>query len=97
MAKKQSVSSAQDLRAKKNAKRISDKKIDFSDIPESTDQELHSARRVGRPSTGNAKQLIALRLSPELLKKLRKLAEKAGKPYQTYIHDMLEKITSKAA
>ena len=97
MAKKQSVSSAQDLRAKKNAKHISDNRIDFSDVPESTDEELRSARRVGRPSTGNAKQLIALRLSPELLKKLRKMAEKAGKPYQTYIHDMLEKLTSKSA
>jgi len=97
MAKKQSVSSAQGLRAKRNAKHTSNNKIDFSDIPESTNEELKSARRVGRPSTGNAKQLIALRLSPELLKKLRKMAEKAGKPYQTYIHDMLEKITSKAA
>jgi predicted DNA binding CopG/RHH family protein len=97
MAKKQSVSSAQDLRAKKNAKHISDNKIDFSDVPESTNEELKTARRVGRPSSGNAKQLIALRLSPELLKKLRKMAERAGKPYQTYIHEMLEKITSKAA
>ena len=97
MAKKQSASLAQDLRAKKNAKHISDNKIDFSDIPESTNQELKAARRVGRPSTGNAKQLIALRLSPELLKKIRKMAERAGKPYQTYIHEMLEKITSKAS
>lgn len=97
MAKKQSASSAQDLRVKKNAKLTSDNKIDFSDIPESTNEELKSARRVGRPSTGNAKQLIALRLSPELLRKLRRMAEKAGKPYQTYIHDILEKVTSEAA
>ncbi len=97
MAKKQSALSAQGLRVKKNAKHISDSEIDFSDVPESTREELKSARRVGRPYTGNAKQLIALRLSPKLLNKLRKMAEKAGKPYQTYIHEMLEKITSKVA
>jgi hypothetical protein len=32
-----------------------DSLIDFSDIPESTDQELRRARRVGRPKSGSAK------------------------------------------
>lgn len=97
MAKKQSALSAQGPRAAKNAKNISNKRIDFSDIPESTDEELRRAKRVGRPSTGNAKQLIALRVSPTVLAKIRKLAEKAGKPYQSYIHEILEKLTKKAA
>lgn len=97
MAKKQFASSAQGKRVKKSVKPISDEDIDFSDIPESTDEELKRARRVGRPSSGNAKQLIALRISPIVLNKLRKLAEKAHKPYQTYIHEILEKITKKSA
>ena len=36
-----------------------DSKIDYSDIPELTDQQLKQARRVGRPRTGKAKRLIA--------------------------------------
>jgi len=74
-----------------------DSKIDFSDIPESTDEELRRARRVGRPVSGMAKQLIAIRLSPKLLIQLRKIAAKQKKPYQTLIHELLEKAASRAA
>ena len=54
-------------------------------------------RRVGGPATGLAKQLIAIRLSPRLLATLRKMAAKQGKPYQTLIHELLEKAASQAA
>jgi predicted DNA binding CopG/RHH family protein len=74
-----------------------DSQIDFSDIPEATDEELSRMRRVGRPKTGTAKQLIAIRLSPRLLAILRKMAAKQGKPYQTLIHELLEKAASQAA
>lgn len=74
-----------------------DSQIDFSDIPESTEEELRGARRVGRPSRGMAKQLIAIRLSPRLLSQLRKMAAKDKKPYQTLIHELLEKAASRAA
>lgn len=74
-----------------------DSKIDFSDIPESTDVELRRARRVGRPASGMTKQLIAIRLSPKLLNQLRKMAAKQGKPYQTLIHELLEQAASRAA
>ncbi len=47
--------------------------------------------RVGRPKTGNAKQLIAIRISPRLLGQLRRLAAKQSKPYQTLIHEILER------
>lgn len=97
MGKKRSVSSAPVSRVEKNAKRTPDKDLDFSDIPESTDEELKRAHRVGRPKSGHAKQLIALRIAPEVLYKLRKMAEKAGKPYQTFIHELLEKMTKKAS
>jgi predicted DNA binding CopG/RHH family protein len=68
-----------------------DSKIDYSDIPELTDQQLKQARRVGRPRTGNAKQLIALRVAPALLAKLWKMAKKHGVPYQTLMHELLER------
>jgi predicted DNA binding CopG/RHH family protein len=72
-----------------------DDRINFSDIPESTDEELGRARRVGRPKSGNAKQLIAIRISPRLLSQLRQLAAKRDKPYQTLIHELLERATRK--
>jgi len=97
MAKKSYGSSARAMRAKRNAKYISDSEIDFSDIPESTDAELRRARRVGRPVTGNAKQLIAIRIAPRLLARLRRLAAKESKPYQTYIHELLERAANKNA
>lgn len=97
MGKKRSVSSAPVSRAEKNVKRTLDKDLDFSDISESTDEELKRARRVGRPKSGHAKQLIALRIAPDVLYKLRKMAEKARKPYQTFIHELLEKMTKKAS
>ena len=102
MAAKSSALSARAARAVRNAKHIPDSEIDFSDIPESTPKELrrarrNRARRVGRPVTGNAKQLIAIRISPRLLHKLRRMAAKQSKPYQTLIHELLERAASKNA
>lgn len=74
-----------------------DNKIDLSDIPESRDTELRRARRVGRPTTGNAKQLIAIRIAPQLLRQLRRIAAKQSKPYQTLIHELLEKSARRVA
>ena len=71
------------------------RQIDFSNIPESTNEELKRARRVGRPvgrpKTGRAKQLIAIRIAPRLLTQLRRLAARQDKPYQTLIHELLER------
>jgi predicted DNA binding CopG/RHH family protein len=64
--------------------------IDFSDIPESTDEELRQARRVGRPRSRDAKLLIAIRIRSSLLVKIQKAAKAEGTPYQTYIHEILE-------
>ena len=79
-----------------------DSQIGFSNIPELSDGQLKRMRRVGRPATGTAKQLIAIRLSPSLLSTLRRMAAKQGKPYQTLIHEtliheLLEKAASRAA
>jgi len=70
-----------------------DSRIDFSDIPESSDAELRRARRVGRPKSPHAKQLIAIRIDPRLLARLRRLAQRRQKPYQTLIHDLLERAS----
>lgn len=50
---------------------------------------------VGRPKTGQAKQLIAIRIAPRLLAQLRRLAAKQDKPYQTLIHELLERAANK--
>jgi uncharacterized protein (DUF4415 family) len=76
---------------------MQDTKIDFSEIPETSDAELSRARRVGRPSTGRAKQLIAIRIDPEVLAQLRRLAARQSKPYQTLIHELLEAAVRQAA
>jgi uncharacterized protein (DUF4415 family) len=72
-----------------------DGKLDLVDIPEMTADEMKRSRRVGRPRTGNAKELIAIRISPRLLQQLRRLAARQSKPYQTMIHEMLEEAVRK--
>jgi predicted DNA binding CopG/RHH family protein len=97
MARNSFASSVRARRHAKSAKPIPDSKLNFSDIPVSTDTELRRARRVGRPATGSAKQLIAIRIAPKLLSQLRRMAAKQSKPYQTLIHELLEKSARKVA
>ena len=73
-----------------------DSRIDFSDIPESTDRELTRALRVGRPKSGGAKRLIAIRIAPGLPARLRRLAAKQSKPYQTLINELLERAAKES-
>ncbi len=87
----------QDKPQKKSVKFIPDSLIDFSDIPELTDEDLKHARRVGRPRQEIVKEMISLRIDPKLLNKLRKLAAKKKVPYQTLLHDLLEEAVNKAA
>jgi len=74
-----------------------DSRIDFSDAPESTNADLERARRVGRPRSPYAKHLIAIRIDPRLLARLRRIARDKQKPYQTLIHEFLDKAAQKAA
>jgi uncharacterized protein (DUF4415 family) len=74
-----------------------DSRIDFSDAPESSEAELGRARRVGRPRSPYAKQLIAIRIDPRLLAQLRRIARNKQKPYQTLIHEFLDKAARNAA
>ena len=91
MAKKPFALSARGKRRTKNAGHMPDSRLNLADIPEATDAQLRRARRVGRPVTGKAKRLIAIRIAPRLLAELRRLAAEHDKPYQTYIHEVLER------
>ena len=84
-------------RAARSVRHIPDSQIDFSGIPEASDEELRPMRQVGRPKSGMAKQLIAIRLLPRLLSTWRRKAAKQGKAYQTLIHELLEKAAARAA
>ncbi len=97
MAKKELESLAQGKHQEKKEISTKKKKIDFSDIPELTNRELKMARRVGRPQSDNAKQMIAFRINPKLLMKLRKLAKKQNRPYQTIMHELLELSVKRVA
>ena len=88
---KRSVSSARGKRvAKKERLTGVTRKIDFSDIPESSTTQLHAMRRVGRPPIGDAaRQLIAIRLDPDVLMRLRAEARRHKVGYQTLINRVL--------
>jgi len=96
MVKKRLGSSVRGGRRGKSVQHTPDSEIDFSDIPELTDEQLAKARRVGRPKSDNPKKLIAVRLSPKLLADIQKMAARKRKPYQTFMHELLEKAVKAA-
>ena len=74
------------------------REIDFSDIPELYDRQLSSMHRVGQPALGDEpKKLIATRLDREVLRWLRKTAEKKGLPYQSRVNEILASEMRKAS
>lgn len=100
MPKKSPGSSVRARRVRKSARRLPqppDSQIDFSDLPELTDEQLAEMRPLGRPPVGDAtKRLIAFRINPNLLLRLRGLAADLGKPYQTLMHEILERSMARA-
>ena len=88
--KKSQGSSARGAVAGKNEKSIKPKKDDFSDIPELSDEQLSSTRRVGRASVGDEpRKLIAIRLDAKVLGWLRKTAKKKGLLYQSLVNEIV--------
>lgn len=86
---KRSGSSARDGRAAANARRTG-RRIDYSDIPESSAEQLKAMRRVGRPPLGKEpRQLIAIRVDPAVLDGFRKEARRRRVGYQTLINEVL--------
>jgi uncharacterized protein (DUF4415 family) len=88
--KKQSDSSVRGWRIAKKRGATKKRKINYSDIPPLSDDQLASMRRIGRPPLGDEpRQLIAIRLDPKVLRWLRAVAAKRQVPYQSLINDML--------
>jgi uncharacterized protein (DUF4415 family) len=86
---RKSVSSARGGRAAANARRTI-RKIDFSDISESSPEQLKAMRRVGRPPIGDeARRLIAIRVDANVLSEFRREARRRGIGYQTLINEVL--------
>jgi uncharacterized protein (DUF4415 family) len=72
------------------------RRIDFSDIPEVADEQLHAMRRVGRPPLGDtARRLIAIRVDPDVLARFRKEAKRQNVGYQTLINQVLAEYVEK--
>jgi uncharacterized protein (DUF4415 family) len=66
------------------------RKIDYSDIPGSSPDQLKAMRRVGRPPLGNEpRQLIAIRVDARVLESFRKEARRRRVGYQTLINEVL--------
>src|ERR1700716_1887052 len=78
------------------ARQLPDSEIDFSDIPELTGEQLRRMRRVGRPpSPATRKRVISIRIRPDVLSALRAQALRRKTPYQTYIHNILERAAQR--
>jgi uncharacterized protein (DUF4415 family) len=96
MKKKRSGSSVRGARAGRRGSSIRRRAIDFSDIPEMSDAQLRAMRRVGRPTLGEiARQLIAIRIDPQVLDNLRKEAQQRDIGYQTLINNILTEHAKK--
>src|SRR5438105_6902984 len=95
---KRSELSARGVRAAANARRTA-RKIDYSDIPEASDDQLKGMRRVGRPPLGDEpRRLIAIRVDPSVLESFRKEARRRHVGYQTLINEVLaEHIRNRVA
>lgn len=86
---KRSVSSARGGRVAGSARRTA-RKIDFSDISDSSPEQLKAMRRVGRPPLGDEpRQLIAIRVDPGVLDQFRQEARRRRVGYQTLINEVL--------
>lgn len=86
---KRGRSSARGGRADTNARRTA-RKIDYSDLPEASAEQLKAMRRVGRPPIGDEpRRLIAIRVDSSVLESFRKEARRRHVGYQTLINEVL--------
>ena len=93
--RKRSGSSARGGRAAASVRRTR-RQIDFSDIPDSSAEQLKGMRRVGRPPLGDEpRQLIAIRVDPSVLESVRREARRRRVGYQTLMNEVLAEHTRK--
>ena len=89
---RRSESSVHGVLVGRKERRTRTRKIDYSDVPEASTEQLHAMRRVGRPPIGKqARQLIAIRLDPRVIAEFRKEAKRRNLGYQTLINEVLAK------
>jgi uncharacterized protein (DUF4415 family) len=89
---KKASASVRGERAGRKERRTRARRIDFSEIPETSIEQLRAMRRVGRPPIGEqARQLIAIRLDPRVIEEFRKEAKRRNLGYQTLINEVLAK------
>lgn len=73
-------------------------KIDFSDIPELSGEQLSAMRRVGRPPVGDApRKAVSIRLDQNVLAWLKRTAAERQQPYQSLINDILRRAMRRSA
>jgi uncharacterized protein (DUF4415 family) len=90
--KRARASSARGGRAAKSGRRTKQRKVDFSDIPELSDEQLAGMRRVGRPPIGDRpKKPVSIRLDQRVLEWLKRIAADRDQPYQSLISEILER------
>src|SRR5262249_6117829 len=89
MAKRSSASSRRGARAAKSGARTS--AIDYSDLPPSSEEQLASMRRVGRPRLDRMGKpaLISRRLDPTVLCRFKAEAKVMKVGSQTLINEVL--------
>ncbi len=77
---------------------MSDKDIDYSDIPELTNEQLSSMRLTSEalPNPEAKKKRITIYLDNDLLEELHARADAAGHNYQTMINDVLREYLGRS-
>ena len=84
------VLSARDLQTKRNGnftkRKVEDSKIDYSDIPELSDEQLRKFKRRGRPVIGDSpRKAISIRVESAILARIKKKGKgdesRLSKPY----------------
>src|SRR5262245_15273067 len=94
--KRISESSVRGSRIAKRKPVIRRRKIDYSDIPALSHNQLAAMRRIGRPPLGDEpRQLIAIRLDAKVLRWLKATAKERQIPYQSLISDLLAREMKK--
>lgn len=96
-AKKSRGSSVQGRRAAAKGGDTSKRRIDYSDIPELTDAQLASMKRVGRPPLGDApRKAVSIRLDQGVLEWIKRRAAAKDQPYQSLINEILARAMRRA-
>ena len=86
MTKKRSQFTSHTARTLKSVRSRKDDRIDLSDLPEATDEELSRERRVGRRKSEGAKRVHLRRRVPGGIEGHKKISNKGRKPFLDTAH-----------